>query len=521
MSARGNFERYALILHHPWKWNSEARRPDFLQLSSKSECVSEFDEYINQLQIASCTPTPTSPAESTPSDISSPDSSPTSSLPDSSRSNSVTPLPSNASALSVHSGMDVPDASSDTESSASDSHSTRISLEMKYTLATRARNRLAWITTLASGIAPDDNDKRMCTHYRNREVDHWDSIIDPESFFTANQPRAAEKIRPNNTERLKAEKAINRLNAEARQDEGIPLKKLEVMVHAETSATHVRHLLNRTTVHTPQVTALKGSFTTNFTAAEIKGKYKLLEDDTSLQVTIPAVSSETILPLQSEIDVIVYPTGAPNEISEKNLNKHQANIFNIMKKCVDAKSRRTPVKEKAPNIFIHGGPGAGKSTLINTITEYAKEHQLHTIKVAPMASAANLIGGSTIHRVTGLKFEFTIADIEMDLIGEKLEKLECITVYESAWGLIIDEISAVSSMLLYGLDIKFRKIFKRDLPFGGLPVFLLGDFFQLPPPMGTSLFNAVINELVQPMIDNEANSVKFLLYFKLKHKAPS
>ena len=137
-----------------------------------------------------------------------------------------------------------------------------------------------------------------------------------------------------------------------------------------------------------------------------------------------------------------------------------------------------------------------------------------------MASAANLIGGSTIHRVTGLKFEFTIADIEMELIGEKLEKLECITVYESAWGLIIDEISAVSTMLLYGLDIKFRKVFKRDLPFGGLPVFLLGDFFQLPPPMGTSLFTAVINELVQPMIDSEADAVSYYLY-KSKKREPN
>ena len=112
--------------------------------------------------------------------------------------------------------------------------------------------------------------------------------------------------------------------------------------------------------------------------------------------------------------------------------------------------------------------------------------------------------------MTGLKIEFTIADIEMDLLVDKLEKLECITVYESAWGLIIDEISAVSTMLFYGLDIKFRKIFKCDLPFGGLPVFVLGDFFQLPPPMGTSLFNAVINELVQPLIASGSDEVWYL-----------
>lgn len=277
LSSRGIFERYALLLHYPWKWDPDSGRPFVLQLETKSECVSTFDKYIRILQMTSCAPTQSTTASSTPSGSPSSETSPPTSLPDSLRVTSVSSCPTESSTA-------LPDTSSDTVNSDSDSETPPLNLQLQYSMATRARNRLAWITTLASGIAPDDNDKRMCSQYRNRVVDKWDSINDPESFFTANQTRTADKNRPNTSERLKAERAINRLNAQARQDEGIPLKKLEVMVHSETSARHVRQLLNRTTTPNLKVSASKVSCVTNFTAAEIKCKYKLLEDDNSLQV---------------------------------------------------------------------------------------------------------------------------------------------------------------------------------------------------------------------------------------------
>ena len=40
---------------------------------------------------------------------------------------------------------------------------------------------------------------------------------------------------------------------------------------------------------------------------------------------------------------------------------------------------------------------------------------------------------------------------------------------------VIDEISMVSADLLYNLDLRLREITMRDIPFGGLSVFVFGD----------------------------------------------
>lgn len=57
---------------------------------------------------------------------------------------------------------------------------------------------------------------------------------------------------------------------------------------------------------------------------------------------------------------------------------------------------------------------------------------------------------------------------------------------------IIDEISMVDSILLAKIDQRLKEITGINLPFGGKHMILCGDFFQIPPVCGMSLYTAAL-----------------------------
>lgn len=53
---------------------------------------------------------------------------------------------------------------------------------------------------------------------------------------------------------------------------------------------------------------------------------------------------------------------------------------------------------------------------------------------------------------------------------------------------IIDECSMLNKRQLNRIDIIFRNIRSCNKPFGGCHMLLVGDFFQLPPTSGQTLY---------------------------------
>lgn len=126
------------------------------------------------------------------------------------------------------------------------------------------------------------------------------------------------------------------------------------------------------------------------------------------------------------------------------------------------------------NVFITGGGGVGKSVLINTME---REFRNDAILIAPTGIAALNIGGATAHSVFHLPFGLcTIRDIN-DISKKVREKFEDNTIKR----IIIDEISMVRADYFHAIDQKLRKIKRKDIPFGGLQIIAVGDFYQLPP----------------------------------------
>lgn len=128
------------------------------------------------------------------------------------------------------------------------------------------------------------------------------------------------------------------------------------------------------------------------------------------------------------------------------------------------------------NVLILGEPGVGKSVLIRALLETGSKY--YTI-AAPTGLAALNVKGKTLHSLCGINpssgifaqdyNRFTSNDNVRNYIHHRLKCL------------VIDEISMVRADMLDYIDRFLRECKGVDLPFGGVQIVAVGDFFQLPP----------------------------------------
>lgn len=140
------------------------------------------------------------------------------------------------------------------------------------------------------------------------------------------------------------------------------------------------------------------------------------------------------------------------------------------------------------HLFLTGKAGTGKTTFL---AEIKNQTYKNTVVAAPTGIAAINAGGVTLHSLFHLPFgsfvpdnsaqstsintpQSVLAKLKMNSSKRKLlRELEL---------LIIDEVSMLRSDLLDCIDVVLRSIRrKRDIPFGGVQLLLIGDLHQLPP----------------------------------------
>lgn len=129
------------------------------------------------------------------------------------------------------------------------------------------------------------------------------------------------------------------------------------------------------------------------------------------------------------------------------------------------------------NIFCTGHGGTGKSWILQRLCEITRSHGRRVAVTAPTGAAAFNIGGITINKFAGIGIE-----------TENITKMIAMASTDRnavAWTntdvLVIDEISMVSGIFFENLNIIGQTIRGSSLPFGGIRLFVLGDFLQLPP----------------------------------------
>lgn len=130
--------------------------------------------------------------------------------------------------------------------------------------------------------------------------------------------------------------------------------------------------------------------------------------------------------------------------------------------------------QEGRNIFVTGPGGVGKSVLIHKIKELY-EHE--TIFLSPTGVAAQNIGGSTIHST----FHFGFGYLSPDQRKRVSDKCRSVFEGDTIKRVVIDEISMTRADLLSAIDMNLRVIKRRNIPFGGIQVIIVGDFYQLMP----------------------------------------
>lgn len=141
------------------------------------------------------------------------------------------------------------------------------------------------------------------------------------------------------------------------------------------------------------------------------------------------------------------------------------------------------IESTGKNLFLTGKAGTGKTTFLKDLRLKSPKRM---VVVAPTGVAAINAGGVTIHSFFQLPFGPQIPNqylAEKDKKGELSMHLnrEKLNIIRSLDLLVIDEISMVRADLLDAIDGVLRRVRRRQLPFGGVQVLMIGDLQQLAP----------------------------------------
>jgi len=143
-------------------------------------------------------------------------------------------------------------------------------------------------------------------------------------------------------------------------------------------------------------------------------------------------------------------------------------------------------------MYLGGMGGTGKSQVIKALTDlFTKRNEAHRLVVlGPTGTSAALLGGSTYHSFLGIRpgdhtrnNSTTIAQVKARLEGVDY--------------IFIDEVSMLACHELYKISSQLAKALNVDeVPFGGINIIFAGDFAQLPPVGGASLYSGNVGTQV-------------------------
>jgi ATP-dependent DNA helicase PIF1 len=136
------------------------------------------------------------------------------------------------------------------------------------------------------------------------------------------------------------------------------------------------------------------------------------------------------------------------------------------------------ILKSGESVFLTGEPGAGKTHTVNAYVQYLRAHDIEPAITASTGIAATHIRGMTIHSWSGIAIKHSLSKDDLDKMMHNKFLYRRLTKTQV---LIIDEVSMLSARTLEMAELVCRTIRQNTLPFGGMQVVLVGDFFQLPP----------------------------------------
>jgi len=387
------------------------------------------------------------------------------------------------------------------------------------------RVRHAWVTNIAHGLRVSSKARTATQHYRCRaatelgvpdgtaalprsrlhqeEVEEIDNPVE-------NEEESARKAAEETIELLRDENALDDLLDRTENDRKID-EFHQSTLHALESIMDL-HLPEDAVAEPLLLTEASNILSYRDNITDYKNNetlIKALKVDVPLQeIVIDEKEPAEIGSKSMEID-----SNSTESRIEDGLNEGQRSVFDV---CASYFHRQAEFKQgTAPKptpfrILVHGPGGTGKSVLTSRIQKQAEASGLSIACTAYTGSAVgNLPRG--ISRTMHSMFKFStypklaIKDYLSCPVDKVLADLRSRFDLNTLSLLVIDEISCITASFLGRIEKRLREIMGKDEPFGGLSVLLLGDFFQLPPVAGISLYTSVIDLLVMgaKTLDNE------------------
>lgn len=169
------------------------------------------------------------------------------------------------------------------------------------------------------------------------------------------------------------------------------------------------------------------------------------------------------------------------------------------------------------NLLIHASAGYGKTYLADKLKTPT------TLVSAPTGASALVVGGVTNHRLFNAPLGCIKPDQKVKLKPEQRKTLL------KAERIIFDEISMTRFDMFQYQDKVLREVKEVDLPFGGVQIIGVGDFYQLSPftgaderdmyrkyygnkmfPFESECWNLKTVELTQPMRNTNSDQLQLI-----------
>jgi ATP-dependent DNA helicase PIF1 len=133
------------------------------------------------------------------------------------------------------------------------------------------------------------------------------------------------------------------------------------------------------------------------------------------------------------------------------------------------------------NIFLTGPAGTGKTYLIQKMYEVACMNGSKKMAICAMTGCAALLlqcNAKTLHSWSGIKLA---KGKKEDVVNSVIHNKFALKSWKNAQVLVLDEVSMLSKKVFEIIEEIGKRVKHSDLPFGGIQVIFIGDFFQLPP----------------------------------------
>ena len=197
------------------------------------------------------------------------------------------------------------------------------------------------------------------------------------------------------------------------------------------------------------------------------------------------------------------------------LSPDQLAVYNLFVDNVNHyyqhKSKNCSCEKFEPiRLFVSGFGGSGKSHLIRTLMAYQyirseiKKDPCHFLLGAPTGIASHNIGGMTLHSMWNLPVDHSNSRKNSAKEYRKLKPGQVNIMranYAHACGMIVDEVSMISNQMLMAINMRMNEVLgsKDPVPFGGMPVIVFGDLFQLEPVSGSQPFVPLSSNVAKKM----------------------